>query len=364
MVNGEEQARRYKKYTSSFKRLVVETALQHGDWKTLLNTETRKVPRTTAEGWIRKAQANGNLFQEDKRRGGNKQPEKVTEAVVLLMIEAVEENAQVTLQQIKELLEIRINLTISTSTIGRHLEGRGFSVKKIYHLTDKMNLMVNKIKRKEYVEKLLEAMAEEKFIVFVDESNVNLFVRRTQGRARKGKRALIALPASKGPNLHMVAGVSLRGLHHFETKRGPFTLCAAQNWLSEMVTELSEEGIPETSLAVVVDNAPVHNQFGKFLEQTHPGVLLLRLAPYSAPLNPIENCWSILKSEIKKKLPEKMKEPIDPNLSMKEHRLRLLEDSVEESLPVLTLEKISNSICHTAIYHQPVLALEDLIPRS
>ena len=280
------------------------------------------------------------------------------------MIEAVEENAQITLQQIKEFLEIKINLTISTSTIGRHLEGRGFSVKKVYHLTDKMNLMVNKIKRKDYVEKLQKAMGEEKHIVFVDESNVNLFVRRTQGRARKGKRALIALPASKGPNLHMVAGVSLRGLHHFETKRGPFTLCAAQNWLSGMITELFEEGIPETRLAVVVDNAPVHNQFEKFLEQAHPEVLLLRLGPYSAPLNPIENCWSFLKSEIKKKLPEKMKEPIDPNLSMKEHRLRLLEDSVEESLPVLTLEKISNSIYNSTIYHQPALALEDLIPRS
>ena len=51
MENEKEQRRKYKKYASSFKRFVVETALQHRDWKALVNTETRKVPRTTAKGW-------------------------------------------------------------------------------------------------------------------------------------------------------------------------------------------------------------------------------------------------------------------------------------------------------------------------
>ena len=69
MENVNEQGRRYKKYTSRFKRLVVVRVLQQNDWNALLNTETRKVLRTTAEGWIRRAQAR-KFSQKDKRRGG------------------------------------------------------------------------------------------------------------------------------------------------------------------------------------------------------------------------------------------------------------------------------------------------------
>ena len=43
-----------------------------------------------------------------------------------------------------------------------------------------------------------------KTVVWMDETNSNLFCWKTQGRAREGQRAVVALPASKGPNIHVV----------------------------------------------------------------------------------------------------------------------------------------------------------------
>lgn len=66
-----------------------------------------------------------------------------------------------------------------------------FTCKKVYHLVSTTNSPENLLKRKQYVESLQQYMEE----------GVNLFCRRTYGRAKKGKRSVSVLPSSKGPNI-------------------------------------------------------------------------------------------------------------------------------------------------------------------
>ena len=91
---------RYRKYPPGLKRKVVETALTCGNWKQLL--EPLDIPRKTAECWIRKAQANGDIFVEDQARGGTRCQLKVTNEILQTMIDMIEENCQVTLRGIQE----------------------------------------------------------------------------------------------------------------------------------------------------------------------------------------------------------------------------------------------------------------------
>ncbi|KAG6942120.1 hypothetical protein JG687_00019249 [Phytophthora cactorum] len=51
-------------------------------------------------------------------------------------------------------------------------------------------------------------------------------------------------------------------------------------------------------IVIVFDNAPCHNQTEK-RSVKHRDLILLRLAPYSPIWNPIEGCFSVLKSHIK-----------------------------------------------------------------
>ncbi|KAG3173309.1 hypothetical protein PC110_g19228 [Phytophthora cactorum] len=51
-------------------------------------------------------------------------------------------------------------------------------------------------------------------------------------------------------------------------------------------------------IVIVFDNAPCHSQTEK-KSTKHWGLVLLRLAPYSPICNPIEGCFSVLKSHIK-----------------------------------------------------------------
>ena len=118
------------------------------------------------------------------------------------------------------------------------------------------------------------------------------------------------------------------------------------------------------TIVVVRANAPVHKRLDATAKEC--GVDLLRLGPYSPFLNPIETMWSFLKSEIKKVLPRKLYEDPDPppQTTKKEHRLRLLEASIKESLHVITEAKILREIDHTTKFHQRVMNQQGIQPES
>ena len=93
-------------------------------------------------------------------------------------------------------------------------------------------------------------------------------------------------------------------------------------------------------IVVVSDDAPVHTDLERITrEQEFLGTENLRLTPYSAPLNPIEECWSVLKAELKKTLSETFAELMaEPELGMSvtEHRLRYLEMKINSAIPKIT----------------------------
>jgi hypothetical protein len=68
----------------------------------------------------------------------------------------------------------------------------------------------------------MAAVGAGKHIVYIDESNGNLFCTRTIGRSKVGQRATITLTGSKGPNVHMLAGLTELGLLNFTRRRGPY----------------------------------------------------------------------------------------------------------------------------------------------
>ena len=334
---------KYRKYNKEVRKTLVEAALNEGDWHTI--ARTFHIPLSTARGWIRKAQLNGNLFVDNRPRGRTYQV-KVTVAMEEWMVKAVEENPQITLKEIAFIIFREFTVTVSTSTVARHLDGKCYSLKKVYHYSEKMNSMINKEKRRIYLQALLNFRDKNKNIIYIDESNLNLFLRRTQARSKTGTRAHINLPCTKGPNVHMVAGISRTGLHHFRKKRGSYNLEGANQWFEGLIEECVSKGIPRETIVVVCDNAPVHKRLDDTAKEC--GVDLLRLGPYSPFLNPIETMWSFLKSEIKKVLPRKLCEDPDPppQTTKKEHRLRLLEASINESLHVITETKILRAMDH------------------
>ncbi len=346
--------KKYARRSSNERERVIAAARNFEDWRAV--AIANGVPIPTAYGWIRNSDDD-----TPKKRGGARHC-KVNPEIVEKIISYVEKDPLISLMEIHERLITDECLSLSVPTIHKYLDCQLYSVKKVFPQPVAMNSMENKAKRAAYVSAVLEKTGCGKTVVYIDETNCNLFLRRNFGRSRKGTRCSVKLPTSKGKNIHIIGGITQTGIQHWERRRGSYRKEDCCNFLRNLLRNMEE---PMSEIVVVLDNAPVHVSLESVSqEEEFRGLELLRLAPYSAPLNPIEEVWSIFKSEAKKQhrhcLPGLLSNPTPDGMTQTEHRLQYLERIIDASMT-----KITNVICmkvcnHVQKHFNNCLALRDL----
>ena len=335
------------------RRRVIAAADNEEDWKAVaLNNG---IPYSTAYGWVKSKRS-------PKKRGGQKKS-KLRIEHVSYMTQLVGETPTLTLKEIQSKVKADKNVKVSTTTVHNTLQGKLLTLKKINPEPFKMNDIVNKQKRKDYVEKLNTLEAQGKCIIYIDETNVNLFLRRNYGRSFKGTRCSTIVPTSKGKNIHIIGAISKEGLVYHERRRGCYLKETCFTWVRNMLRRVAE---PMENIVVVCDNAPVHNGLESvFEEDEYEGAWLLRAAPYSAPLNPIEECWSVLKAAMKREIAATMEDMLTsthPGVSQAEHRMTYLETIIDNNIGVITPSLCSRTFEHVKVHYGKVIMLHDLKP--
>lgn len=186
------ERRTYAQTSARDRELIVDCSNRGDDWKAL--AVTLGVNYKTAYTWIRSGTAEG------AKRGGRK-PKLLTRDHVDRMIAWLEEDCSLTLVQIKARLEAeQVGLSISTTSIANYLEGEMFTTKKIHWQPSSMNSTVNKELRRRYIIELNNCIQQGRQVLWIDETNFNLFCRRDCGRSRQGARAVAPRPTSRGEN--------------------------------------------------------------------------------------------------------------------------------------------------------------------
>lgn len=346
---------KYKK-SSGGKMRVIETAINQGNWVNV--AKANGVPYQTAYGWLR------NSEDENSGPRGGRRNAKVTEQHIQKMVSIVEKDPLVSLVDIKKKFWDEDRLSISTTTIHKHLDGQLITVKKVLPEPISMNSPENKRKRSEYVASVMKFIGDGKNVIYIDESNCNLFSRRTFGRSRKGARCTVKVPTSKGKNVHIIAGISQTGIVHWERRRGSYRNEDCNEWLRRLLRRLENNVLQNT--VIVCDNAPVHSRLESVMEdEEFRGCTILRLAPYSAPLNPIEECWSVVKNELKRLLKNSMENLLINNnrpegMNQTEYRTVHLESLIDESMPKITPTLCMRTCNHVQRHFPSVLALQNL----
>lgn len=149
----------------------------------------------------------------------------------------------------------------------------------------------------------------------------------------------------------------------YTTRRGSYTKAACYTWLSELLNSLTED--QRQNCVVVCDNAPCHSDLEAiFRSPLYSRGSLLRLAPYSPALNPIEGVWSVVKQFIKTRMQRDYKKSIggDPEklISQREWRLRCLEQVATEARSKVTPNCCSNMVKHVRILYPDVLCNKNI----
>ncbi|GMF42863.1 unnamed protein product [Phytophthora fragariaefolia] len=257
---------------------VLDAFREGRDW--VLVADHNGIPATTARDIVQRGTAG------IKKRGGVRAAcTKSTPEMEAVLVEYVEDNCQYTLQQLRDQLHFDFGVFISTSQISKKLCDKLYTVKQ------------NIEKQKEFGEKLLQYEKEGAFIVYYDETNFNLYCKRTQGHAFVGERAVVTLPPFKGSNLQLQRAVSpVIGLVHYAKQRGSIKMEINAAFVDDVYDAVKSHEtyrihFSGKKIVVVLDNAPTHSQTEE-LVQARNDLELLRLAPYSPMCNPIEGTCS------------------------------------------------------------------------
>jgi transposase len=126
---------------------------------------------------------------------------------------------------------------------------------------------------------------------FVDESGTTRAMTRRYGRATPGQRVVESVPVNYGEHDTMLAAVGLERLHAPWVVDGAVHGAIFPCWVGEVLGPTLQPGD-----IVLWDNLSAHKVAGVEALLTARGARLIRLSPSAPDFNPIEPCWSKIKT--------------------------------------------------------------------
>lgn len=126
---------------------------------------------------------------------------------------------------------------------------------------------------------------------FVDEAGVNLALTRLFGRAPKGQRVCDSVPQNYGENVTLLGALSLSGVEALMTVNGATDGDIFLAFVREVLAPTLRAGD-----IVIWDNLGAHRAVTVREAVEQRGARVIFLPPYSPDMNPIERCWSKIKT--------------------------------------------------------------------
>ena len=133
-------------------------------------------------------------------------------------------------------------------------------------------------------------LSQRRFI-FVDETAVNTAMTRRYGRAPRGERAYDSAPRNYGAHTSVIGAMGLRGLVATLAVEGAVDAEVFNVYAKQVLGPRLRRGD-----VVVLDNLTAHRASRIEEVAEARGAQVLWLAPYSPDFNPIEQCWSKIKT--------------------------------------------------------------------
>jgi len=129
---------------------------------------------------------------------------------------------------------------------------------------------------------------------FIDESGTNLGFTCRFGRARPGQRVVEGTPGNAGPHYTLLAALSTQGVQAPSLLQGAMDGAAFAVYVEHVLVPTLRPGA-----IALLDNLSFHKapHIRRLIESV--GAHLEFLPPYSPDLNPIELCWSKIKTALR-----------------------------------------------------------------
>jgi transposase len=139
-------------------------------------------------------------------RGGARHA-KLTELAMDLLLQSIEARPDMTLAEMKDLLQRELGIAVSSSAIARKLEGCLITMKKLELLPERRNSLENKEARRDFSEWLQQEHEAGAKFCFVDECGYGLFTARSRGRSVRGLPARRVCSDQRTPHITIMCSI-------------------------------------------------------------------------------------------------------------------------------------------------------------
>lgn len=327
--------KKYKVSNQEDREMIVLAAKRGENWAAL--AAKLGINYKTAHHWV----SSGRI--EHKPRGGKK-PKKLTESQVDILISWIENDCNLTLEQMTNKVRTHFNVSMTITTVGNYLEGRLYCCRRLDGLASNVNSYDTKIKRASYVQSLTQCIEEGKEIAWMGDINFNLFCRMSRGRP-KGQNDVEQLLGARGPNVQLIGVITAKDILLLERLQSHYYSNTCAEWIYIILQKINAQ-----NLVVVCDNSTLYTNIELEMAQQSGGMAtILRLPSYSPMLNPMETIW------------QKIKQSVHVQASLlREQSLLHLEKATDEAISTITANDCRNAVHQTTLLHTDALSLNDL----
>ena len=149
---------------------------------------------------------------------------KLTDDILKYIMECLQYEPDLTMKLLQEKVKQHYNVNLGISTIYDAVRDEVFTVKTTRFEKEAMNNPDNIELRFQYANKLQEHIAINNFIVYVDETNFNLYLKRNQSWSHAGAWSVIRVPGSQGKNIQIQLAVNAQqGVAFHQVEHGSIT---------------------------------------------------------------------------------------------------------------------------------------------
>lgn len=207
----------------------------------------------------------------------------------------VEAHPDATLEEVCERVQTRCDCRASVSMMCRALQRLGLPrKKKILRDSQRDTPRVQAVRLEFQDDFMATAGVWLKHLNFFDEFGLNLGLTRLYGRAAPGVRVEEATPGHSGAHYTAVAALGWAGIRAPSIWEGAMTAARFEAYVREDLAPVLRRGE-----ILVVDNLSAHKCVGAREALAARDVRLVFLPPYSPDFNPIELCWSKVKTALR-----------------------------------------------------------------
>ncbi|KAF0726773.1 hypothetical protein AaE_009572 [Aphanomyces astaci] len=340
----------YTRIPLSVKLRVVEAFQNDEDWKAVASTNGIK--QSTARNW---------LYQESptpKQRGGYR-PCLLTSAMVDTIQGWVESGPHMTLQEVKDRVQIELGAQVSTTALHRELD------KRVFTYNDDEPVQANDVtqKRQDYVRAFRALSRQGKIPIWMGKKTFNLFSSRVTKKARAKREKRPSAGSTRG-NVHVFGAMSTSNFVYCEHKRGEYKYADANQSLERMLRAARAHYGRLDDIVVIADNAPWYSRIANvFEEDEFSAATVLRLGTYSSMLNPIEHLWAEVSAHIKTLVRERLEVfmGLPPHgLTRHEFRILFLEHIVEQVLDGVDTTRLPRYALRLECFYDRAEAMDDM----